>query len=305
MSVSCPSCGFALNKENDSRCFICHNPLPCGAGQSNAQNSRMDSREDTPRDDPRQSPPGMSGPGVSRESGSAMSDSADPWQSKPARPEPRPPIWNDRDLQPEAKTCQTGSGLNGRISHLERHDETPMFDGYRLTSQCMIFLILFIPYLLLFLTTGALSLVFAVIGFGGVARIFNPIAWSTAIFELLEIIALRRVSGALTVPIYRGMVEDEQSRQYAFMVQGPLAEGNLVLGHQVEFIGTNRRGTFIVSQGRDLTVRNDIVIRNRLKWRIILCMTLSIYCFVGYGIYSHWSQINGSPSVQVLKQLTK
>ncbi len=305
MSVSCPSCGFALNKKNDSRCVICHNPLPCGAGQSNAQNGRMDSREDPPRDDPWQSPPDMSGPGASRESGSAMSDSADPWQGEPARPEPRPPIRNDRDLQPEAETCQTGGGLNGRISHLERYDEAPMFDGYRLTSRCMIFLILFIPYLLLFLTTGALSLVFAVIGFGGIARIFNPIAWSTTILELLEIFALRRVSGAHTVPIYRGMVEDEQSRLYAFMLQGPLAGGNLVLGHQVEFSGNSSRGTFIVSQGRDITTQNDIVIRGRLKWRIILCMTLAIYCFVGYGVYSHWGQINSSPSVQVLKQLTR
>ena len=175
-----------------------------------------------------------------------------------------------------------------------------MFDGYRFLSQCLIFLILFIPYLSLFFVTGALSLIFAVIGFGGVSRVLNPIAWSTAIFELLEIFVMRGFRSTHTVPMYRGMVEDEQSRQYAFMLQGPLSGGNLVLGHQVEFSGRNSRGTFIVSQGRDITARNDIVIRSRLKWRIILCITLAIYVFAGFGVYSYWGQISESSRSQIL-----
>ena len=54
MPVSCPSCGFALNKENDTQCAICHNPLPSMGGGSASGNGPFGTQHEPRSEDTRQ-----------------------------------------------------------------------------------------------------------------------------------------------------------------------------------------------------------------------------------------------------------
>ena len=104
---------------------------------------------------------------------------------------------------------------------------------YGILARIMIGFLVFIPYATLFILSGILSFLFAVIGFASLSQLFNPIIWTTSLFELLEVMVLRHLRGTIPLPIYRGMVEDNLGREYAFMLKGPLNLGNLVLGHHV------------------------------------------------------------------------
>lgn len=177
--------------------------------------------------------------------------------------------------------------LEGQISHLERHDERPPTDFYRVVSRILIGLVLFVPYCVLFTVSGIISFVFAFLGFSSLTQLFNPIIWTTSIFELLEVIALGRIRETDTMPVYRGMIEDSSSREYAFIMRGPLNLGNLVVGHHVRFTGKDQRGTFIVQTGTDLTANGMILSSYHNPWKIVLVIVFCFYGVLAIGVYVH------------------
>lgn len=79
--------------------------------------------------------------------------------------------------------------FEGQISHLERHDEQPPTDCYRVISRILIGLVLFVPYAILFAVSGIISFAFAFLGFSSLTQSFNPIIRTTSILELKEEIA--------------------------------------------------------------------------------------------------------------------
>ena len=175
--------------------------------------------------------------------------------------------------------------LEGRISHLERHDERPPTDFYRVVSRILIGLFLFVPYGVLFAISGIISFAFAFLGFLSLAQLFNPIILTTSMLELLEVIALGRIRKTDTVPVYRGIIEDSSGREYAFIMRGPLKSGNLVVGHHVRLSGERRRGTLIVRTGTDLTANGMILSSYRNPWKIVFFVVLCIYVLLGIGVY--------------------
>ena len=175
--------------------------------------------------------------------------------------------------------------LDGRISHVERQDERPRTDVYKVMASILIGILVLIPYVMLFLISGMLSFVFAFIGFSSLSQLFNPIIWTTSSFELLEVLVLRRISRSDSLPVYRGMVEDNNGREYAFMLRGPLDLGNLVMGHHVRLLGEWRQGTFIARQGSDLTTETAIVSGYRNPWRIIFFVVLGLEVMLGLGVF--------------------
>lgn len=175
--------------------------------------------------------------------------------------------------------------LEGRISHLECHDERPPIDFYRMVSRILIGLVLFVPYGVLFAVSGIISFAFAFLDFSSLSQLFNPIIWTTSILELLEVIVLGHIRKTDTLPVYRGMIEVSSGREYAFIMRGPLNLGNLVAGHHVRFAGKDRRGTFIVRTETDLTANAMILSSYRNPWKIALVVVLCLYGVLALGVY--------------------
>jgi len=96
---------------------------------------------------------------------------------------------------------------------------------------------------------------------------------------------LRRMSRIDSFPVYRGMVEDNNGREYTFMLRGPLDLGNLMIGHHVRLSGEWRQGTFIARQGSDLTTETAIISGYRNPWRIIFFIVLCLEVMLGLGIF--------------------
>jgi hypothetical protein len=191
---------------------------------------------------------------------------------------------------PPAHTPWTGAGptvqpspnhdrqksLTGRIIHLERHDEKRATNLFKLLSGVLFALLLSIPYIAAFAVTGAMSIAFAIVGFSTLARILNPVAWTTAIFQILEVLVLRRIGQSNQLPVYRGMIEDYQGRSYAFKMTGPLKTGNLIQGHRVQLRGKWNRGTFTIKDGQDETTNSDITSTQIDHWKWIFFLMLII-----------------------------
>lgn len=258
VAIICNNCGYAYNSDDADRCAICDAPiqpanninLPRAAGF-------LDQNGDTA------SPP-------------------------PSQPSSIPDGGPDNLASPASSASNQESAqniLDGRISHLERYDETVPNDFYRVMSRILIGLLILAPYVALFVVSGIISFAFGFLGFSSLSQMFNPIIWSTTVFELLEVLALRRIRGTDTVPIYRGMVENNNSREYAFMLRGPLDLGNLVMGHHVRLLGEWKQGTFIARQGSDLTTETAIVSGYRNPWRIIFFVVLCLEVMLGLGVF--------------------
>jgi len=259
MAAICNNCGYAYNQDNADHCAVCNGPLnPAGIGiPLQTGSDRIESINQ----------------GVA-ESGYAGSAAFT-----------FPSSQNTRDHFSQS------SHLEGRISHLERHDERPQRDGFQTAAKLLIGVLIFIPFFAIFIITGCLSFVFAILGFRVLSNFFNPFIWFTAIFEFLEVLVLSRIRGSGTVPIYRGMVEDNHSQEHAFMFRGPMRAGNLVAGHNVRFDGSRERGTFIIQHGMDLTSNSEIVSDYRNPWKIIFYGVLLLYFFIGVEIYLQLPEI--------------
>jgi len=259
VAITCNNCGYAYNGDDADRCTICAAPImPTNDDVNLPQGSELIEQND----DTTPPPP----PQATSISGGSPDNLASPTSSA--------------SNQESAQNI-----LDGRINHLERYDETVPNDFYRVMSRILIGLLILVPYVVLFVVSGIISFAFGFLGFSSLFQMFNPIIWSTTVFELLEVLALRRIRGTDTVPIYRGMIKDDNSRQYAFMMRGPLNSGNLVVGHHVALTGAWRNGTFIVRHGNDLTVNAMISSSYRNPWRIVFFIVLLLYVGLGLGIY--------------------
>lgn len=276
MAVTCDNCGFVYNEDHAVRCAVCNGQLPSSSPTAclSSQTIAVPFEEESP-----QMP-----------------------ASRPAQPvagfgrQPaEPPLGSSRPAIQDTpqSTPSNVPGIEGRITHIERNDERPPMDVYRFLAQWLIGMLLFIPFAGLFVITGGLSLIFAIIGFRTLSMLFNPFTWSTALFEFLEILVLRRIRGSDTIPVYRGMVEDDGSREVAFIFRGPMRAGNLVAGHNVRLLGRPNRGTFVIRRGMDLTSNSEIISGYRNPWRYIFCFLLTLYIILGFGVYLNLPEIAG------------
>ena len=262
MAITCNNCGYAYNGDDAERCTICAAQIrPANDDINLPQHIELiEQNGDTAPPPPSQ----LTSINHSRQ--------------------------GDRESTPSsAPRFQSNQNtLAGRISHVERHDERLRADVYKVMASILIGILVLIPYGTLFLISGMLSFVFAFLGFSSLSQLFNPIIWTTSSFELLEVLVLRRISRIDSFPIYRGMVEDNNGREYAFMLRGPLDLGNLVMGHHVRLLGEWRQGTFIARQGSDLTTETAIISGYRNPWRIIFFIVLCLEVMLGLGIFLYW-----------------
>ena len=122
---------------------------------------------------------------------------------------------------------------------------------------------------------------FAILGIRVLAQLFNPVTWTMAILELLEVMVLGRIRRTDTFPIYRGLIEDRAGRRHQFLLRGPIALGNLIIGHQVGLTGLWRGGNFLAFGGNDLTSNSAITSTYRNRWRVIFYVLLGLYVLIG------------------------
>lgn len=267
MSRRCEHCGFSFNADDATVCSVCGATL--GSGQS------------------------MSGQAISVETNQNRGVSFSRGEARISSYPRRQNTSTYTSTRRERQEISHGEGiLRGRINQLERYDERPRADLYSIFSKIMIWILILIPFLCLFFVTGIMSLVFAILGLRTLAHLFNPIIWATSLFEFFEIMVLARIRGTDQVPIYRGSVEDSNGQETLFFFRGPLNYGHLVQGNHVEFRGQNRRGTFVVRQGRDLTTNAVITSSYRNPWRVIFCILVCLYMIlISMFFIFAWQQI--------------
>lgn len=278
MAQQCRHCGYGYNSDNADICLLCDHPLNINRNLDDFKDSnpRMvfsDTYESNYNTVPPSSNINHSGDVLNIENNSNRVTLTSPLPHEIDNPQ------------------SYDSNLEGRISHIERYDEIPPRDIYAIFSKTIIFILMFIPYITLAIFSGLLSISFAVVGFQGLSHLFNPVIWSTSIFELLEVLVLGRMRGVNTVPIYRGMIEDTQSSEYAFMFRGPLRAGNFVVGHHVRLTGYSNRGTFIVRNGIDLTSRSEILSTWVNPWRNVFWFLILFLIVLGLLLYINLPQL--------------
>ncbi len=267
MAKSCNNCGYAYNANDATQCMVCDSPLR--------------SEEDLPVL-----------PVEHTERGSDIALPPSPTaatRSIPNRSEERAP----GSIQQPFANERAQEAIEGRLSHLDRYDERPRTDAFKVMSGILIGIPVCIPFAILFLTLGIFSFAFAFIGFSSLSQLLNPVVWLTSSFELLEVMVLRRMGRKDTVPVYRGMVEDSNGRERAFVLRGPLTLGNLVVGHHVRLSGHFGRGTLIAREGSDLTTETAISSGYRNPWRIIFFVALFVDAAIAFGIFSYVIRMAG------------
>ena len=214
MAISCNNCGYAYNPDDANQCEICGAPIQRSEDRHDVQ-GEMALANHSPATGY------ISHPSVSRPHPSG--------QPRPAEPTGVPPAGQSPSIPSSENT------IYGKISHIERHDERPRTDVYRVLARILISILVFIPYAVFFVVFGLLSFAFAFLGFSGLSQLLNPLIWTTSLFEFLEVIVLRRIHRTDVFPVYRGLIEDQTGRENTFVFRGPLALGNLVEGHKAIF----------------------------------------------------------------------
>ena len=267
MTIECDNCGYAYNDDDADRCGMCNSDL------HNRNNSAVN---DNPRINQQQTIEMVE---LRPDSGITNFEPA-PRRSSSPPDEPETVRQNDRRRY-----------LEGRITHIERHDEKPAPNFFSVVSKILIGILIIVPYLAIFMVSAILSLSFAILGYPSISQLFNPIIWTTTIMELMEVIVLRRMKGTDTVPIFRGMVEDHNSQEYAFWFRGPIRSGNLVVGHNVRLRGRWGRGTFMTQNGNDLTSNSEILSSYRNLWPYIFIALVIIYILLGLHFYNEYPQV--------------
>ena len=265
MAESCNNCGYAYNAENATRCEICGAPL----------------EHDTQSIQDNMSPESW----VS-ETGHVQDHPDSLLTDELTLSKPHKSAFSGRPLSDRAGEAT----LYGRISHVERTDEKPRTDIYKVMSSILIGIMIFIPYTILFVVLGLLSFAFAFLGFSGLSQLFNPLVWTTSLFELMEVIVLRRISRKDTVTVYRGLIEDQSGREFPFFFRGPLVLGNLVEGHSVRLCGRWTGHTFDACEGNDLTTQSEITSAYRNPWKVIFVFIIILYVIMGIGIFVFYHQ---------------
>jgi hypothetical protein len=155
----------------------------------------------------------------------------------------------------------------------------------------LIWILISVPFGVLFVCAAIISLSFAIIGFQTLSQFFNPLTWTLAITEIVEVIVLRRFRSDDRIPIFRGMIEDRNSREHSFMILGPLHRGNIFVGQNIELTGQWHRGSFIARNGVDLTTSAEITSAYRDPWRGIFCAVLCLEALLGLLLLVNWQNI--------------
>ncbi len=267
MAIECDNCGYSYNDDDADRCGMCNSDLHNRNNPAVNDNPRINQQQTIEMVDLR--------PG-----------------SEITTFEPAPRRYSSPPNEPEtAGQSDRQRYLEGRITHLERHDEKPAANFFSIASKILIGILIIVPYLAFFMVSAILSLSFAILGYPSISQLFNPIIWTTTIMELLEVIVLRRIKGTDTVPIFRGMVEDNDSQEYAFWFRGPIKSGNLVVGHNARLRGRWVTGTFMTQNGNDLTSNSAILSYYQNLWPYIFIALVIIYILLGVHIYNEYPQV--------------
>ena len=203
----------------------------------------------------------------------------------PANPQPRCDVTN-------AIPAMQPIPLEGIVTHIERTEEEPPTNWYRFLSQTIL-VIFTLPILLTpVIVSLVLAIAFAILGFSSLASIFNPVSWLTLLFEILEVVVLGRLQRSSQHTVYRGLVEDTESRRFNFYLHGALRTGILVEGHRVRLFGDWRRenrrdanevGTLFVGQGQDLTTGSTLSVGGN-AWRPVFFILLVFFVATGVTI---------------------
>jgi hypothetical protein len=257
MAITCNICGYTLNPDDAQLCGICQRPLNV-TGRLAETNVAGD-----------------------------------------IQTEVMPPIRTARSARPAATADnpQQADAINlnileGRLSHVEQHDELPAKGVYQILSYLLLFFCFGIPYVVLFLLSGIFSFSLIILGFTNVAAVFNPVSWTHFISEMLEVVFLKRIGFNNMVPVYRGMVQLVSGNDVHFQFFGPLRLGNLIEGHRIRFQGRMQGGNFIARSGMDLDTSAQISSGHRDPWPIIFAFILIVSCgFFTYGYLTFWPQI--------------
>lgn len=263
MPITCRHCGYSYNAESNSACDVCRRPLVV------QQSTRASAMDNFVVEGAANRPPSTesSGQATLFPEHSAI----EACQAEPGG----------------IHAADQGTVLDGRISHVERHDERPPTGFYAIAGRLMLYLLLALPFMALFLTTAAVYIAFAIIGFATISELFNPFTWLRMILDILEVWVIGRIRGTDTIPVYRGMVENRWGQEQYFMLRGPLNLGNLVVGHHVQLRGSWLAGTFMVSRGYDVTTQSTISSRFRNGWKVVFYLMLIVYGALGLAVLNH------------------
>jgi len=124
------------------------------------------------------------------------------------------------------------------------------------------------------------------IGFrlGSMLSFFNPFNIIFAIFTFTMQLIMRSVGNRdRRIPVFRGMIETSDGNEHHFVFRGPFQVGNLVESHYVILKGKWKKSNFIASRGKDKTTCNSAIIskyRNPNTWPVVLIFMLSLILFL-------------------------
>jgi hypothetical protein len=181
--------------------------------------------------------------------------------------------------------------LQGRISHIEQRDERPPTNIFRIFSWILIWLYILVPFCVLFVGSWIISLSFAIIGFQTLSQFFNPLIWTLALAELLEVVVLRRLRSDDKIPVMRGMIVDSENQEHFFIMYGPLQRGHIIEGQNIRLTGRWDRGSFIAREGLDLTTRAEIRTSYRNRWQGIFYFLFCLAISTGFLLFINWNFI--------------
>lgn len=257
MSITCHACGNTMNPDDARQCGICRHPFSVSAGLPET------------------------GVAENLQTGGIPPNRA----TRPTQPV----VTVDNPRQTDFASLNI---LEGRLSHVERHEEQPERGVYQILSYLLLFFCFGLPYGVLFLLSGIFSFSLIVLGFPNVAAVFNPVSWTHFISEMLEVVFLRRIGLNTMVPVYRGMIQLASGNDVHFQFLGPLRLGNLIQGQRVRFQGRMAGGNFIAESGFDLDTSARIRSGYRNPWPMIFVFLLVMSgSMVTYGYLMLWPQI--------------
>ena len=270
MAWTCYVCHYSMNNDDETLCLMCNAPRP-GAFPASGSTA-------SPRLPPARSEPVP-----------VSHIPADPPGEHDGIP-PSGPDHGEREIErPDSgheSEAHAGRGiLRGRVSHVEQRDERPPFNLYRTLTWVLIWILIGVPFAMLFAGAAIISFSFAVIGFRTLSQFFNPLTWTVAIAEIMEVVVLRRFRSDDRIPVFRGMVEDRESGEHSFMMLGPLHRGNIFVGQNVEFAGHWHQGSFIVREGADLTTGARITSAYRDPWRMAFFLVAGLFLISVFMLY--------------------
>lgn len=274
MNKRCSYCGDVNDGNASDQCTVCAEPF---LRQTAIIEKPSSSSQTVPAD------------------GFTFEDSGSPPRNPP--PSNSAGIGREIQEQPESNTITARLlrplPLVGVITELERTEEQPQTNYYKIMSIMLLILLCSPLFITIFIISIALVIAFSIIRLQPLAHMFNPLTWTVALIELMEIFVIGRLRRSDQQAIYRGVIRDDGHNLYNFYLWGLLRTGNLIKGHRVSFTGVWRignrrnqdeRGTLEVESGMDLSTRSSITSNWGNPWRnifyILLLLSLGL---IGWG----------------------